>query len=997
MYKLLIIIVIFMFAGTAAANSNDGELIRINSTHWYFETTQTDLADGTYSYQAFANNISSDYRILTVDTTPQSIIPPDPTTLANTTGNFWVNHTWSAGSGNVTDSYNVSVNQTWHNGTTNAYWNNTGLSAHGWSNITVYAWNTSASGSLSAGNISQDTQIPNNQITITNTSDWSGNEGANVYVDYDATDPDSDTPTFSCNRTDLFTDFDTANGTGNWTAASGTYYVDFGVSDGWGSTSNYTMTITVAMGQRIPPDPTTLANTTGNFWVNHTWSAGSGNVTDSYNVSVNQTWHNGTTNAYWNNTGLSAHGWSNITVYAWNTSASGSLSAGNISQDTQIPNNQITITNTSDWSGNEGANVYVDYDATDPDSDTPTFSCNRTDLFTDFDTANGTGNWTAASGTYYVDFGVSDGWGSTSNYTMTITVAMGQRIPPDPTTLANTTGNFWVNHTWSAGSGNVTDSYNVSVNQTWHNGTTNAYWNNTGLSPHNWSNITVYAWNNSADGNLSAGNVSQDTQIPNNNPSAGSPSPWNGETGVSTNPTLQVTVTDADTDNMNVSFYEQGGSQIGSTQTGIASGGTASVGWGGRSTSTTYHWYVVVNDTYNETTSTAWHFTTQSGGGPSHDVTIEDCNNRQTTEGGEIYNDFNYTNDDPDIPVFTTNATEGTLNSSTGVYNWTTSVGDAGVYVWWFRVDNAYGNHDDCTVTFTVTSSDVQPPTNLQHTTGNFWVRHSWTPGANTDSFNVSVNSAWHNSTTNAFWDNAGMSAHAWSNISIAGYNATTGNLSSFISQDTQIPNNPVTITNTSDWNGDTGENVYVDYDSTDADGDTPTYSCSRTDLFTDFDTATGTGNWTPGTNGTYYVDFGVSDGYGSTSNYTMTIRVGVSGGITTETKVPVPLFIALMVLMLCGVLYVFYAKTHISRIFVTLVATWMAFMLSQMIVSGNVVQTVSALNSADVWSHDTVPIQIPGLSYLLLFIGVILSIFLVKFVIDFGLAVIREAQKEGM
>ena len=568
-------------------------------------------------------------------------------------------------------------------------------------------------------------------------------------------------------------------------------------------------------------------------------------------------------------------------------------------------------------------------------------------------------------------------------------------IPPDPTTLQNTTGNFWVNHTWQPGSGVVTDSYNVSVNQTWHNGTTNTFWNNTPLLPHGWSNITVYAWNNT--GNLSAGNISQDTQIPNNDPSAGSPSPHNGATGVSTNPTLQVTVTDADTDNMSVRFYEQGGGQIGSTQTNITSGSTASVGWGGRSTSTTYHWYVVTNDTYNETTSAVWHFTTQSGGGPTHDVTIEDCNNRQTTEGGEIYNDFNYTNDDPDVPVFTTNATKGTLNSSTGVYNWTTSVGDEGVYVWWFKVTNAYGNHDDCTVTFTVTSSDVQPPTNLQHTTGNFWVRHSWTPGANTDSYNVSVNSVWHNSTINAFWNNTGLSAHDWSNISIAGYNTTTGNLSAFISQDTQIPNNPVTITNTSDWTGDTGENVYVDYDSTDADGDTPTYSCSRTDLFTDFNTATGTGNWTPPLNGTYYVDFGVSDGWGSTSNYTMEIRVGVSGGITTETTVPVPIFISLIVLMFCGILYVFYAKTHISRIFTTLIAAWMAFMLSQMIVSGNVVQTASALNSTDVWTHDTIAVQIPGLSYLLLFIAVILSIFLVKFVIMFGLEVIREARREGM
>ena len=193
---------------------------------------------------------------------------------------------------------------------------------------------------------------------------------------------------------------------------------------------------------RPPPDPTNLVNTTGNFRVNHTWSAGSGTVTDSYNVSVNGVWHNTTTDTFRNDT-YTAHAWQNITVYAWDRST-GILSEGCISQNTQIPNNPITVTNTSDWSGDGGENVYVDYNADDVDSDTPTFSCNRTDLFTDFSTATGQGNWMTTytdSGVYYVDFGVSDGWGSTSNYTMTIMV--GDTSPPvihsvvlDPTVVA---------------------------------------------------------------------------------------------------------------------------------------------------------------------------------------------------------------------------------------------------------------------------------------------------------------------------------------------------------------------------------------------------------------------------------------------------------------------------------------------------------------------------------------------------------------------------------
>jgi hypothetical protein len=106
-------------------------------------------------------------------------------------------------------------------------------------------------------------------------------------------------------------------------------------------------------------------------------------------------------------------------------------------------------------------------------------------------------------------------------------------IPPDPTNLTNTTGRYWVNYTWQAGSegvgdlpdaggnstpavfdmGNVTDSYNVSVNGTWHNGTTNTSINET-VGPGEWVNITVWAWNASGTGTLSADCVSDDRQAP---------------------------------------------------------------------------------------------------------------------------------------------------------------------------------------------------------------------------------------------------------------------------------------------------------------------------------------------------------------------------------------------------------------------------------------------------------------------------------------------------
>jgi hypothetical protein len=67
-------------------------------------------------------------------------------------------------------------------------------------------------------------------------------------------------------------------------------------------------------------------------------------------------------------------------------------------------------------------------------------------------------------------------------------------VPGNPTNLANTTGDCWINHTWSAGAN--TDSYNVSINDVWYNTTTNAFYK--GVYSHllgTCQNITVWGYN----------------------------------------------------------------------------------------------------------------------------------------------------------------------------------------------------------------------------------------------------------------------------------------------------------------------------------------------------------------------------------------------------------------------------------------------------------------------------------------------------------------------
>ena len=176
--------------------------------------------------------------------------------------------------------------------------------------------------------------------------DQSVEETETLAVDFNATDPDSDALTYFCNRTDLFTDFNTLTGTGSWTtgyADAGIYCVDFGVSDGKGGIDNETVGITVEDVNRLP-----VLEEMGN-----------------QTVEENET-------------------------------------------------------------------LTVDVNATDPDGDALIYSCNCTDLFTDFNPLTGTGSWTtgyADAGVYWVDFGVSDGKGGIDNETVNITVKDVNRPP----------------------------------------------------------------------------------------------------------------------------------------------------------------------------------------------------------------------------------------------------------------------------------------------------------------------------------------------------------------------------------------------------------------------------------------------------------------------------------------------------------------------------------------------------------------------------------------
>jgi lysophospholipase L1-like esterase len=107
-------------------------------------------------YLTFSVDLSNPPNIIDVYQA-RAYIPPDPTDLQYTRTDYLVHYSWFPGPGNVSDSYYVSMNGAWTNGTPNTY-KNIYVDPSGWANISVFAYNASGGGSLSAGCVSDEVQ-----------------------------------------------------------------------------------------------------------------------------------------------------------------------------------------------------------------------------------------------------------------------------------------------------------------------------------------------------------------------------------------------------------------------------------------------------------------------------------------------------------------------------------------------------------------------------------------------------------------------------------------------------------------------------------------------------------------------------------------------------------------------------------------------------------------------------------------------------------------------
>ncbi|MFZ2411194.1 MAG: putative Ig domain-containing protein, partial [Candidatus Methanoperedens sp.] len=541
-----------------------------------FSLNVTGASAGTFKVNVTAASTNDTRKFAYVNTTTtvtiQTYIPPTPVILTAVTGNFWVNTTWQAGSGNVTDSYNSTNGTAWINSSLN--YRNTTLSPHGWQNLTIYAWNSSGTGTLNTTPAQNSTQIPNNVPVLSSIGDKTVNENQTLSFTITATDLDGDTLTNGTNATKG--SFTAATGTFTWTPAfgdAGTYVWYFNSTDNYSAVASETITVAVTnvpltitsrspdtdpttiqgtsrsfnitlnrtanviwyingasvqtnnsvasalytnstagvgiynvtasvsdafdttstmwnwtvnpVATYIPPTPVILTAMTGNFWVNTTWQAGNGNITNSYNVSVNGAWTNGTTNTYVNST-LSAHAWQNVSVYAWNSSGTGTLNITPAQNNTRIPNNVPVLSPIGSKTVAENQTLSFTISATDADGDTLTYGSNVTKGA--FNTGTGLFTWTPGfvdSGTYVWYFNSSDGYGGVSSETVTITVnniplSITARTPgTDPATAAGTAQTFTV-------------SLNRSATVTWYiNGT--SVQTNTSITYASYTNSTADA------------------------------------------------------------------------------------------------------------------------------------------------------------------------------------------------------------------------------------------------------------------------------------------------------------------------------------------------------------------------------------------------------------------------------------------------------------------------------------------------------------------------
>ncbi len=629
------------------------------------------------------------------------------------------------------------------------------------------------------------------------------NETETLTIYLNATDPDDDTLIYSCNRTDLFIDFDPGTGVGSWTTGytdANTYYVDFGVSDGNGGIANETVTITVEDVNRQP-------------------------------------------------------------------------------ELEEIGNQTV----------NESETITIDVNATDPDCDTLIYSCNRTDLFTDFNALTGIGSWTPNhdnAGTYYVDFAVSDGKGGIENEIVSITVEYVNR-PPELEKIGDRSVNeselleFTVNATDPDGDTLTYSASNLPSGATFDDDTSTFLW----IPSFEQEGIYHDVHFEVSDGKLTHGeNITiavNSTNMPPELEEIGNQ--WGNE-----NETLTIVVNATDPDGDTLTYFASN----------LPDGAVFN------NLTRTFSWL----PTFEQAgTYPGVHFEVSDGeliNWTSITITVNDTNRwpvleeivDQTVNETEILTvDVNATDPDGDMLTYSCSRTDlfTDFNLLTGIGSWTPGYEDAATHYIDFGVSDGKGGIDNRTVCLTV--KDVNRPPELEEI-GNQTVNENETlmldVNATDPDYDVLIYSC---NCTDIFSDfNTLTGTGSWT----PGYEDAGTYYIDFDVSDGKGGIDNITVSITVEdvnrppeleeiGNKSVNESGLLEFilNVTDPDGDELAYSASNLPFGAAFNSTTGEFSWTPafGQAGVYHdIKFEVTDG-GSIDFENITITVT---GVTVEISV---------------------------------------------------------------------------------------------------------------
>jgi len=660
----------------------------------------------------------------------------------------------------------------------------------------------------------------------------------------------------------------------NYTAGVGSYNVKVVAGNGIENVSKeWTWTVSPEpILEYIPPVPI-ITYTIGNFWINFTLNPGNDgnyNKTDGYNVSINgDYWINGTTN-YFNNT-VDPHGQTGIIALAYNSSGTGSLSEGYTTSNIEIPNNipiQSIIGNKNVIVGDL---LTFTVSAADADFDQIIYGTSATKG--SFDETTGVYSWIPEEsdvGTYTWYFNSSDNYGGVASETINVDIISDQQyayIPPAPIDMICTQGNFWIDCLWYEGTGNKTDSYNVSINDEWTNETIEPHLN-ISVNPHDNKDIIIYAYNSSGIGNLSLEYAFQNVQMNNNVPTQS----IIGDKSVTVGDLLTFTVSATDTDYTDEIIYGTSATKGPFDET------TGVYSWIPEESDVgTYTWYFNSSDNYGGVASETINIIVSSAEIPLSIVSSSPLLD-PTVEQGQIQDFAIVLNKIADIKWFIDNVQVQTDAGISASYtNSSIGVGIYNVSVTATNGTDLVSRSWNWKVRPKAVIDYIPPkPINLQNKTGNFWVNYTWQPGLGknkTDLYNVSINNIVGKNIAETFI-NVTSGPHGLVGITAFAYNLSgTGSLSiENINGNIQIPNNPpsVIVGNKEI----TADNLLTFTVATDIDNDSLIYGTNATKGYINM--TTGIYSWQTNSSdiGTYIWYFNSSDNYGGVANKTITVTV---------------------------------------------------------------------------------------------------------------------------